>query len=251
MRVTGTVFAGLFLTTLASAATVEFDVSTNSGHWNIAKFGQVDMSAPAYLIPGTTLISPSSTGYSTGTMAGGAAVSSFDGFWVATLTFVLPEGVVNPTLNFSLPEGYAASYPILYGDDRVVLELNGQDIGNATLNEMNSAQPSDGIMYFWPVWGQAYTFTNSVGAHITTGFHSGTNTLSLIVNNTGVARIDYPQIWGFRSSTDFTGASVLGTLTYGWNGPNPPYLTPEPGTLSCLLLGFIPIVYRLRKRYSA
>ncbi|MHA0110950.1 hypothetical protein ACXYUI_28000, partial [Klebsiella pneumoniae] len=63
-------------------------------------------------------------------------LSKFNGFWTAAETFTLPSNAANVALTFSG----------LFADDRVVLELNGTAIGNATFN--GGTKPVEGVMSF-------------------------------------------------------------------------------------------------------
>jgi hypothetical protein len=99
-----------------------------------------------------------------------------DGFWYATTTFTLPANAIKPTLAIAS----------LYADDRVVVELNGNVIPSASTGIY---APGGGDMLFSDSGTiEAWNFPTTQGAkvdHVTNGFVTGTNTLTLIVNNTG------------------------------------------------------------------
>jgi hypothetical protein len=100
--------------------------------------------------------------------------SDNDGYWYATTTFSLPAGAKDPTLVIAS----------LFADDRVALALNENVVASTGYNS-----PGEGEMQ-WDDGGDLtdYYFATAQGAkvdHITTGFQTGVNTLTLIVNNTG------------------------------------------------------------------
>lgn len=233
------------LATVGFCDTVTFSVSTNSGDWNIANFSGTLINVPGYIPPGTTDVSITSTGMDTS--ASGVALgnpvgtsvynmSAFDGYWVADLTFTLPVYAIDTVFNFS----------DLYGDDRVVLELNGSPVGNATVFGNNGAGVMD--MTNPPYMGytgasDSYTFTNVTSGTVSGGFRLGLNTLTLIVNNTGTGRLNSPT-WYLSTvqAGDVTMANLFGTISY-----DP---VPEPGTIAMVVLGAAPTAWRLRKKLA-
>jgi len=188
------------------------DVGTaNGGNWLITGGGAVD--APAYNpsdLVGT--ISITSNGNRTGTFVPAASLADFNGFWYADCTFTLPSNAADITLSFSR----------LLADDRIVLQLNGTDIGDYLLSTGGVGGP--GVMSFPPGPPDVpFTFTDQASATITSGFVVGAvNDLRLIINNTGTASPSAPTKT-FQGSGDFTYAQLSGTVTYS---------VPEPGGLS-------------------
>ena len=233
--------------TAAFAATITTDIGTapaNASHWNITSLGVsgvlMQTNAPAFAVNGG--ISFTSTSNRTGTCITGcspAALSAFDGFWTAELQFTVPAGATNVTLDFSG----------LKADDRAVLELNGVPIllnggqvADFSLNGLaNGGWSGSGTMALTDGADQyPYSFSTSASSGtITTGFVTGTNRLTLIVNNTGVGLV-ISATAGFSSNTDDTGAAMTGTVTYN--------LVPEPASGVLLLLGLAPLAHWLRRR---
>ena len=93
-------------------------------------------------------------------------MANFNGFWYADETFTLPSNASYIKLSFSG----------LYGDDRVVLELNGTMIGNYALNGTKGAGkgvmsfPGPNDMHLPNPPDVNYTFTDTVSGTATNGF---------------------------------------------------------------------------------
>jgi hypothetical protein len=141
-------------------------------------------------------------------------LASFDGFWEATEPFFLPLNAMGVSLSFA---GFAS-------DDRAVLELNGIVIGDS-----GNGDPGSGDMTFIDGGAlQPFNFTNQASGTITTGFNlGGTNSLVVIVNNTGVGILGATSTFtGTADNTFFKLSS--GTITY---------VVPEPASAVVVWLG--------------
>jgi hypothetical protein len=236
----------LLLAVLAVAASAApINVGTSNGLWNIIDFGSTYLGpagVAADVISGNGL-TVTSTSYGGGTPI---ATGTFNGFWVAEYAFTLPVGFSNPSLTFSG----------LYADDRAVLELNpagGFPAVTANSGVIGNTTWSTGLgtMDFTSgcTVGCTFSFTGSNGAGnagtfgtVTSGFVTGTNYLVLIVNNTDSTSLSAPTV-GLQNSGSQTVAAFSGSLSY-----TAPTGAPEPETFSYLLLGMIPVAYRLARR---
>jgi hypothetical protein len=141
-----------------------------------------------------------------GTFIAGGSLSSFDGFWEATETFFLPLNATAVSLSFA---GFSS-------DDRAVLELNGVVIGDS-----GNGDPGSGDMTFTDGGAlQPFNFTNRASGTISTGFNLGaTNSLEVIVNNTGVGILGATSTFtGTADNTFFKISS--GAITYN-SAPEP------------------------------
>jgi len=224
--------AAIFATTGFSAGIINIGTATSS-NWLITGAGASNAVAMANSnIPGTISISDNSK--ADGTFISGGSAASFNtgpaaGFWYADYMFILPGDAINIVLNFS---GLTA-------DDRVVLKLNGTDVGNEAVDGAGS-----GLMNFGAGDG-LYSFSAGAGiGTITTGFNiGGGNLIRLVVNNTGTGRTGSTQ--GFITGADATAAGIIGTVSYDQVVIAE---TPEPGSISLILLGFAPLAWRLRRR---
>jgi hypothetical protein len=177
----------LFMTALAASAfastamaadtTVSKIVSTTKTNdpWTV---WEVSSNAGGSLVSAPAVFFADEGGYPTIDIP--ASWTDNDGFWYATTTFTLPANAIKPTLAIAS----------LYADDRVVVELNGNVIPSASAGIY---APGDGEMVFSDGGTlEAWNFPVANGAkvaHVTNGFVSGTNTLTLIVNNsaTGIS----------------------------------------------------------------
>jgi hypothetical protein len=242
---------GLFVVLMsvaASANTIGFDtLNAHAGLWQITAYASVwpgfaNTTSGAAFASGTDSISPSSNGYASGTYVGGMNRTNFlfDGFWTASYTFYLPAEAYNVSLAFQQ----------LMGDDRVVLQLNGTTIGRAALDPAAAGKMA--LTDSQVAHEQPLAFNVGTSGTVSTAslFNiGGTNTLTLIVNNTG---LNAAHAWDatlptsafpYRvslDSTDRTWALVSGYADF---------MTPEPGSLSLLLLGAAPLAWcYFRKR---
>jgi hypothetical protein len=183
-----------------AGATIIVGTSNNASSWLITGGGAT--AVPAFQTsanhPGE--ISLTGNAFRSGSFASGGSLPAFDGFWFADLTFTLPTNAAGTTLNFDS----------LYGNDRVVLQLNGTIIGNATY----SGAMGPGVMRFpGGFLDVAFTFTGTTSGTIRSGFLPGINTLRLVVNNTGQESISAPTA-SFAGGADATDAFLNATVTY-------------------------------------
>jgi hypothetical protein len=176
-----------------TAETITLDVGTgNPAIWTITGAGASN--APAY-----ASISVTSNGLRDGTFVSGGSLAEFDGFWYADTSFFLPANATEVSLNFSG----------LGGDDRGVLELNGQIVGNFFLGSSGA-----GVMSFSPGSYSAFTFTNVRSGTVSSGFLLGqVNHLRIIVNNTNTFDVNAQTIT-FRDAGDGTAAGLTATVSY-------------------------------------
>ncbi|MDB5324399.1 MAG: sorting protein [Phycisphaerales bacterium] len=191
----------------AMAVTADLGTAGNAASWRITGAGAV--AAPAFQVSanGSGEISLTSNGFNNGTFVSGGSLSSFNGFWYADETFTLPANASSAALTFSN----------FYGNDRAVLELNGTIIGNVD----HLGATGNGIFSFPPGPPDvAYTITGTTSGTVTSGFLvGGTNTLRLIVNNTGTTSISSTTA-SFANNGDATDAGLTATLTYAVPEPS-------------------------------
>lgn len=185
------------------AFAVVLDLSTsNISDWLITGGGAVDAPANLYSAatnPGDPLPVDGISVYgSTGTFVKGGSDAQFNGFWFADARFQLPSNASSVSLVFSN----------LYGDDRVVLELNGKILGDFFLNgsEKNPPLTGTGVMSFSSAPHDVpFTFTGKNSGTVTSGFIlGGENDLRLVVNNTGQAVLNAPTINGGSTHAELT-----------------------------------------------
>lgn len=173
---------------------VDLGTASSASNWLVTGAGAT--ASPGMQWGGS--VSISTTGDSTGTFITGGSAGAFNGFWLADRTFTIPAGAT----------GVSLTVTALDADDRVLLQLNGTTIGNTGFYAPGTGQmrlTSGGT-------DDPYTFTNVTSGTISTGLViGGSNTLRMIVNNTGNG------IFGACttvSSGNGTGAHVVATLTY-------------------------------------
>ena len=205
----------------AAGATITLGTTANAANWLITGGGATAVPAFQTSANHAGEISPTSTALSSGSFLSGGSLAAFNGFWFADRTFTLPGNALGISLNFNG----------LYGNDRVVLELNGTIIGNADHLGATGA----GVMSFpsGPP-DAAFTFTGTTSGTVTTGFLTGVNTLRLIVNNTGVTPISAPTAT-FANAGDATDAFLNATVIYA---------VPEPSAVLLGAIGLVGILFR-------
>jgi hypothetical protein len=211
--------------TALAVTVVNLGTPGNAASWLITGGGA--SMAPAFQVlcdstaPGC--ISPSSNGNSTGTLISGFLVSN-SSFWYADNTFSIPAGATGISLSFSG----------LVGDDRVVLQLNGANIGNFCC--AGGLTAGDGIMSFnGSTYVNPFDFTNTVSGTVTSGFVvGGANTLRLVENNTFGGTNSSALDRNFAPN-DNENASVVASVTYNAPLSPPPPAMPAPS--SFVLLG--------------
>ena len=190
----------LFASHDTSAAGIDFS-TTMGTNWTASGGGAVDVTPCQF---GSDL-SVTTTAFSNGTFLPGGSLASFDGFWTAKFTFVLPYGATNISLVYSN----------LLADDRVVFTLNGVALGATGVNSTTGL--TQGYMVLTdggPL--QTYYFSGpdgTVSGSATSGFIVGaTNTLQAIVNNTrdGIGGTTLRTL----TTTDGTTFRVKGAVSY-------------------------------------
>jgi hypothetical protein len=210
----------------ADFITIDLGTQNNASSWLVTGAGATQ--SPAFPYGGQQQeISITDNGGQTGTFIPGGSLANFNGFWYATRTFFLPSNATNVSLAFS---------GLLF-DDRGVLELNGNIIGNALLTSL-----SQGEISFPPGPPDVpFTFTNVTSGTMTSGFDlGGTNTLTLVVNNAN------GQVTStFTGLGDGTHAGVVATVSYA-------VAVPEPSSIVLVGVGaVIAMGYTWRRRKQA
>ncbi len=224
--------AVLFPPHLADGATMSVGTSNNAPSWLITGSGATAARAFQTSANHPGEISLTSNAFRTGSFVSGGSLAAFNGFWFAELTFILPPNAEGITLNCDS----------LYGNDRVVLQLNGTDIGNAD----HLGATGSGVMRFpGGLLDAAFTFTGTTSGTISLGFLPGTNTLRLVVNNTGQVPISAPTAT-FASSADATDAFLHATVIYEIS--EHPYLRciMQSGTPSLQIYGRTNLTYAIQ-----
>jgi len=193
--------SGVLLPThFAAGATINVGTSNNASSWLITGAGATGVPAFQTSANHAGEISLTRDAFPSGSFLSGGSLAAFNGFWFADLTFVLPVNA----------EGATLAFDHLYGNDRAVLQLNGTTIGDA--NYYGTTGP--GVMRY-PGGSNdvAYTFTGRTSGTVSSGFLPGTNTLRLVVNNTGQVPLS-AATFRFVASWDGTDAYLNGTVTY-------------------------------------
>ena len=160
--------------TVQAEVVVDLGTPGNAPDWLITAAGAVD--APSFQSnvnrPGTITLLDNSL--ITGNIVAGGSVGAYNGFWYAENHFDIPVGAQNVQFQFA----------DLWGNDRVVLSLNGVNIGHATFGR----GVGDGLMRFEENGEDLpFVFSEVTSGTVTSGFNiGGRNTLRLTVNNTGI-----------------------------------------------------------------
>jgi len=159
------------------------------------------------------------------------------GFWTDTKTFVLPALATNIVLNIT---GFAA-------DDRAVVQLNGVIVDSTGIlgfgappSRFQFSAGGSNIEYTFITNGRPEQAFVPQNLDVTTGFLTGTNTLTFIVNDTGS---------GINGNT----LELAGPTAYNFAGTVSYNLTsvPEPATWAMMLVGFGMLGVGLRNRKTA
>jgi hypothetical protein len=225
-RMTGgrsaSIIIGLVFAILCSPLhATSIDISTGAADWTVSiPSAGVSNATPFAGLGGICLTS--NCEYS-GSWVPGASNATFDGFWVANLTFTIPAGAT----------GVSLSWSSLSADDRAVISLNGTSFAS-----LGIYGPGSGSMVF--VDGGAndpYTFLQNVTGNVTSGFNiGGTNTIEAIVNNTRDGIYGAPvNLWG--GGGDVTVFGMVGTISYSTDGS-----VPEPGSMGLIAAGLALVV---------
>jgi hypothetical protein len=214
-----------------SAFADSINFSTNTGGWTVTGAGATN--APAFVL-GTGAISLTSNATNTGTFVTGGSLGSFDGFWTASFSFFLPAGATN----------ISGSFSGLTADDRVVLYINGNQIGDGGL-EIPASGSVIGMMQLTDGGtNQSFTFNSADSSGSESGstglILGGENTLTAVINNTGGGI--YGTTKTFGGTGDGTNFGVTGELSYTNS-------VPEPSSVS-MLLGGLALLGGLRRKMT-
>ncbi len=205
-------------TTVSTANVHTLDVGTadNAGSWTITGAG--GSAIPAIAVG--PAISLTSNGTRAGYIRPGENLASFNGLWYTDLPFDLPANATKVALAFSG----------LLGDDRVVLQLNGHNIGNAGIDPITGEPVTGAGRMHFPVGSETlFTFDGSTSGTITSWFNlGGSNDLRLVVNNTTGGITGTTST--FLNDNDFTDAALTATVTYTTRPPTSPSATTAAAT---------------------
>lgn len=216
----GAAIALLALTPSAFADTIDF--STSTGGWTVSGAGATN--AAAFVLGGGG-ISFTSNATNTGTFVSGGSLASFDGFWTASFSFFLPAGATS----------ISGSFSGLTADDRVVLFLNGNQIGDGGL-QIPAGGSVTGQMELTDGGGDLpFTFNSADSSGSESGSAGlvlgGQNTFTAVINNTGGGVLGTTKTFG--GTGDGATFKVFGDLNY----TAPTTTVPEPSSVSMLLGG--------------
>jgi hypothetical protein len=215
----------------AVSSAVTINIGSASGSWTVSGAGASN--ATPFIFPGGGL-SLTSNARRTGTFVDGAALANFNGFWSATLTFLLPANATNVSLTFSN----------LGADDRVVFGIltspdDGVIFGDGGLN-VPATGSLNGLMKFEENGvDEPFTFNGADSAGTVTGPFTlaGANTLIAIINNTASGAVGATKTFG--GDGDGTVFRLQGAVTFSQ--------VPEPGGMG-LVSGFVAAAAMLCKR---
>lgn len=185
-------FAPLFGLVSAAQANV-IDIGTaNAANWTVTADGST---FAAFQLGQAVTVT--STGNALGTSP--IDLAKFDGVWLATLTFALPSDAINVALNTTT----------LLADDKLVVSLNGVDIGNALVTGITGAGT-----FFRNGASEPIVYSANQALSVSSGFVlGGTNTLIVFVNNTDTTDPNAPPS-NFAFSTADTAFDLAGAVTY-------------------------------------
>jgi hypothetical protein len=208
------------------AETVDLGTDGNSSQWLVTAAGAVDAASFQTNVNRTGAIAITSDALESGSFLSGGSLAQFNGFWRAEIDFFLPATANDASLTF---DGF-------YANDRGLLLLNGIEIGNVD----HLGATGDGLFQFTEAGvDQAYTFTGLDSGSVNTGFLLGqSNTLSILVNNTGEIPITAPTRT-FDGSNDATTAFINASVSFT--------AVPEPGASMLCVLGLGATVLRRQR----
>ncbi len=222
-------FAPVFgLASVAQADTVDIGTA-NAANWTVTADGST---FTAFQLGGN--VTMTSTGNALGTSP--VDLTKFDGVWLATLSFTLPADAINVELNTTT----------LLADDKLVVSLNGTDIGNSLV-----AGGTGAGNFFRNGASEAITYSGNQALSVTSGFVlGGTNHLIVYVNNTDTTDPNAAPS-NFAFPTADTSFDLTGAVTYDEavqaGVPEPQYIGLWLGFGGAILAG----ARRLRNKLSA
>ena len=207
------------------------DLSTGPANWTVSIPSAGVSNATPFGNGGSdgTNLKLDSVGNGSGTWVTGGSFGTFDGFWVADLTFTIPAGATGVTLSFSN----------LKVDDRAVVYLNGTSFASlgSTGGGVGEMMFSDGAPEV------SYTFLQNLSGTLTSGFNiGGTNTIEWIINNTGNGISGTTK--NVNQGGDYTSFAMDGTLSYSPGDTS----TPEPGSMGLIAAGLALVAGRAVRR---
>ena len=195
------------------AAVVDLSTPGNSANWLVTGTGAGGAPSFETSVNRAGDISISDNSLVTGNFVAGASSAQYNGFWYVENSFALPAGATDVELRF---DG-------LWANDRVVMFLNGNEVGNATFGGGTGL----GLMRFAENDPDVpYTFSETNSGIITDHFViGGNNVLRMTVNNTGI-NLAAPTV---AAAFPLDGTAVhlpLATLSFT--------AVPEPNTFAFL-----------------
>ena len=210
----------LALMTVAEAGAVSINIGTalNASSWTIDSDG---FTFTAF--QDGSAITVTSTGNRLGSTP--LNLSTWDGVWKATLTFILPAGATNVALNTTA----------ILPDDKLILALNGADFADHMV--FDTTGPGT---FFRNGASESVTYTNSQTVSLTSGFIlGGVNTLVAYINNTDTADPNAPPS-NFQFDAAATALTLGGAVTFDV----PTSGAPEPGVLLLTAAGLAAMLFR-------
>jgi hypothetical protein len=218
-------FAPVFgLVSVAQADTVDIGTA-NAANWTVTADGST---FAAFELGGA--VTMTSTGNSLG--ASPIDLTKFDGVWLAKLTFTFPADAINIALNTTS----------LLADDKLVVSLNGTDIGNALVGGGTGAGT-----FFRNGASESVVYSGNQALSVSSGFVlGGTNNLIVYVNNTDTTDPNAAPS-NFAFPTADTAFELAGAVTYSESAQS---AVPEPQSALWFGLGgaILAGVRRLRSK---